>query len=117
MTKAEVKSYQSEHMITMYGKGRKTFKPLRTFKELGLSEAIMKVTAGFKAPTPEKKFYSMSAETEAMTKAEVKSYQSEHMITMYGKGRKTFKPLSTFKELGLSEDIMKVPAGFKAPTP
>jgi len=64
-----------------------------------------------------KKFYSMSAETEAMTKAEVKSYQSEHMITMYGKGRKTFKPLRTFKELGLSEAIMKVTAGFKAPTP
>ena len=36
----------------MYGKGRKTFKPLRTFKELGLSDAIMKVTSGFKAPTP-----------------------------------------------------------------
>ena len=64
-----------------------------------------------------KKFYTMSAETEAMTKAEVKSYQSEHMITMYGKGRKTFKPLRTFKELGLSEAIMKVTAGFKAPTP
>ena len=64
-----------------------------------------------------KKFYSMSEETEAMTKAEVKSYQSEHNITMYGKGRKTFKPLITFKELGLSDAIMKVTAGFKAPTP
>ena len=64
-----------------------------------------------------KKFYSMSAETEAMTKPEVKSYQSEHQITMYGKGRKTFKPLRTFKELGLSDAIMKVTAGFKAPTP
>ena len=64
-----------------------------------------------------KKFYSMSEETEAMTKAEVKSYQSEHNITMYGKGRKTFKPLRTFKELGLSAGIMKVTAGFKAPTP
>ena len=64
-----------------------------------------------------KKFYSISAETEAMTKAEVKSYQSEHNITMYGKGRKTFKPLRTFKELGFSDGIMKVTAGFKAPTP
>ena len=64
-----------------------------------------------------KKFYSISAETEAMTKAEVKSYQSEHNITMYGKGRKTFKPLRTFKELGLSDGIMKVTSGFKAPTP
>ena len=64
-----------------------------------------------------KKFYSISAETETMTKAEVKSYQTEHNITMYGKGRKTFKPLRTFKELGLSDGIMKVTAGFKAPTP
>ena len=64
-----------------------------------------------------KKFYSMRPETEAMTKAEVKSYQAEHNITMYGKGRKTFKPLRTFKELGLSECIMKVTSGFKSPTP
>ena len=64
-----------------------------------------------------KKFYTMSSETEAMTKSEVKSYQSEHHITMYGKGRKTFKPLRTFKDLGLSDAIMKVTSGFKAPTP
>jgi len=64
-----------------------------------------------------KKFYSMSAETEAMSKAEVKGYHSEHSITLYGKGRKKFKPLRTFGELGFSKDIMKITAGFKTPTP
>merc|ERR1711936_1475436 len=47
-----------------------------------------------------KKFYTMTAETEAMTKAEMKEYQSKQCITMYGKGRKKFKPLRTFGELG-----------------
>jgi len=64
-----------------------------------------------------KKFYSMCPETEAMSKAEVKAYHSEHSITLYGKGRKKFKPLRTFSELGFSKSIMKITAGFKVPTP
>ena len=52
MSKAEVKAYHSEHSITLYGKGRKKFIPLRTFGELGFSKSIMKITAGFKVPTP-----------------------------------------------------------------
>jgi len=64
-----------------------------------------------------KKFYSMCPETEAMSKAEVKAYHSEHSITLYGKGRKKFKPLRTFGELGFSKSIMKITAGFKVPTP
>jgi len=64
-----------------------------------------------------KKFYTMAPETEAMPKAKVKEYHSEHSITLYGKGRKKFKPLLTFGELGFSKNIMKVTAGFKAPTP
>jgi len=52
MTKAEVKEYYSKHNITLYGKGRKTFKPVRTFTELGFSDNIMKICSGFQAPTP-----------------------------------------------------------------
>merc|ERR1712240_417716 len=47
-----------------------------------------------------KKFYTMTAKTEAMSKADSKEYQSKHNITMFGKGRKKFKPLQTFAELG-----------------
>merc|ERR1719154_265539 len=36
----------------MYGKGRKKFKPLRSFPELGFSDSIMKICSGFSAPTP-----------------------------------------------------------------
>ena len=64
-----------------------------------------------------KKFYTPSPVTEAMSKAEVKEYHSEHTITLYGKGRKKFKPLRTFGELGFSKNIMKITTGFKAPTP
>jgi len=64
-----------------------------------------------------KVFYTMSPETEAMPKSETKEYQAKHSITMYGKGRKKFKPLRTFSELGFPEDIMKVCKGFSNPTP
>jgi len=64
-----------------------------------------------------KKFYTMTAETEAMTKAEMKEYQSKQCITMYGKGRKKFKPLRTFGELGFPNTIMEVCSGFSTPTP
>merc|ERR1712013_528250 len=50
-----------------------------------------------------KQFYSMTAKTEAMSKADTKEYQSKHNITMFGKGRKKFKPLQTFAELGFPE--------------
>merc|ERR1719384_2463272 len=59
----------------------------------------------------------MTAETEAMSKADTKEYRTTHAISMFGKGRKTFKPLQTFAELGFPDAIMKVTSGFKAPTP
>jgi len=64
-----------------------------------------------------KKFYTMTAETEAMSKADTKEYQSKHNITMFGKGRKKFKPLRTFGELGFPDGIMKICSGFSNPTP
>jgi len=64
-----------------------------------------------------KKFYEVSAVTEAVTKSEVKEYYSKHNITLYGKGRKKFKPVRTFAELGFSDKIMKICSGFQAPTP
>jgi len=64
-----------------------------------------------------KKFYSMTAETELVSKADVKAYQTEHNITLYGKGRKKFKPLRSFPELGFSTEIMSVCSSFTRPTP
>jgi len=64
-----------------------------------------------------KKFYQMSAVTEAVSKAEVKEYHKKHNITLYGKGRKKIKPVRTFAELGFSDKIMKICSGFTAPTP
>merc|ERR1719464_746008 len=52
MTKEEVKAYLKEHNIVLYGKGRKKFKPLLTFKELGFSKSIMKICEKFDKPTP-----------------------------------------------------------------
>jgi len=64
-----------------------------------------------------KKFYSILPETETMSKSDVKEYQSKHCITMYGKGRKKFKPLRTFAELGFPNSIMNICNGFSNPTP
>merc|ERR1711874_944897 len=64
-----------------------------------------------------KKFYTMTAKTEAMSKADTKEYQAKNNITMFGKGRKKFKPLQTFAELGFPDTIMKICSGFSNPTP
>merc|ERR1719309_1209169 len=81
-------------------------------KEESFGEADTEDSGPFK-----KKFYTMTAKTEAMTKSEVKEYQSKQCITMYGKGRKKFKPLRTFGELGFPDSIMKICSGFSNPTP
>merc|ERR1712130_419324 len=64
-----------------------------------------------------KKFYTPDDLTQAMTKAEMKSYQAKEHITLYGKGRKTMKPVLQFKSLGFSSNIMAVCKGFEKPTP
>jgi len=64
-----------------------------------------------------KNFYTVHERTEQMTKDEVKAYREKHVITMYGKGRKKFKPLLTFPELGFSKKVMKICANFENPTP
>ena len=64
-----------------------------------------------------KNFYSVNELTESMTKEEVKAFWSEHNIVLYGKGRKKFKPILTFKELGFPEEVMKICSGFEKPTP
>jgi len=64
-----------------------------------------------------KKFYTPDAETEAMTKAEMKAYQAAERITLYGKGRKKMKPVLKFTNLGFSPKIMSVCDGFTKPTP
>jgi len=64
-----------------------------------------------------KNFYSVNELTESMTKDEVKAFWSEHNIVLYGKGRKKFKPILTFKELGFPKEVMKICSGFEKPTP
>jgi len=62
-------------------------------------------------------FYSMTEATLSMDKETVKAYRKEHNIVLYGKGRKHFKPLLTFPELGFSKNIMKICEKFDKPTP
>merc|ERR1711892_1245833 len=59
-----------------------------------------------------KKFYTMTAKTEGRSKSDTKEYQSENNITMFGKGRKKYKPLLNFDELGFPDSIMKICSGF-----
>ena len=46
-----------------------------------------------------------------------KGFREKHSITLYGKGRKQFKPLLSFAELGFPKNIMKICDQFDAPTP
>jgi hypothetical protein len=64
-----------------------------------------------------KDFYSMQPATEAMAKKAVKEYRQLHNITLYGKGRKAFKPLLTFAELGFPAPIMNICKQFQKPSP
>ena len=64
-----------------------------------------------------KDFYTMHEITTGMSKEEVKAYHDEHNIVMFGKGRKKFKPILTFPELGFSKSIMKICSKFDRPTP
>jgi ATP-dependent RNA helicase DBP3 len=64
-----------------------------------------------------KDFYTMSATTEAMGKKEVKAFRQLHNITLYGKGRKEFKPLLSFEEVGFPPAIMNICAKFQKPSP
>ena len=47
----------------------------------------------------------------------MKSYQAKEHITLFGKGRKTMKPVLQFKSLGFPSNIMAVCKGFEKPTP
>lgn len=64
-----------------------------------------------------KQFYSMVTETDNMSKTEMKCFLKTHNITLKGKGRKQFKPLLTFKELGFSANLMTACKDFAKPTP
>jgi len=64
-----------------------------------------------------KSFYTMNETTEAFSKSDVKAFREKHSITLYGKGRKLYKPLLSFAELGFPKNIMKICDQFEAPTP
>lgn len=86
-------------------------------KETEAAEALSDDEFDADAGDFKKKFYTPDAATEAMTKAEMKSYQSKEHITLYGKGRKKMKPLLTFSSLGFPSSIMSVCDGFTKPSP
>ena len=44
--------FREKHSITLYGKGRKQYKPLFSFEELGFPKSVMKICAKFDKPTP-----------------------------------------------------------------
>jgi len=82
------------------------------------TESVEKESVEVPDQSPFKKdFYTPSEATEAMSKADMKEFQAKHNITLYGKGRKKFKPLLNFSDLGFPEAIMSVCSGFKSPTP
>jgi ATP-dependent RNA helicase DBP3 len=64
-----------------------------------------------------KKFYTMNETTEALSKSAIKEFREKHSITLYGKGRKQYKPLFSFEELGFPKSVMKICAKFDKPTP
>ena len=45
-------AFREKHNITLYGKGRKKFKPVLTFDELGFHKSVMKTCSKFEKPTP-----------------------------------------------------------------
>jgi len=64
-----------------------------------------------------KKFYTMNETTEAISKSTIKEFREKHNITLYGKGKKQYKPLFTFDELGFPNNVMKICSKFDKPTP
>merc|ERR1712212_492982 len=65
----------------------------------------------------QKDFYNIHADTEARTTEAVEKYYKNHNITLKGKGKKHFKPLFEFHELGLLKKYMTACKDFDKPTP
>ena len=65
----------------------------------------------------QKDFYTVHADTEARTAESVEKFYKTHNITLKGKGKKTFKPLFDFHELGMLKKYMTACKGFAKPTP
>jgi len=92
--------------------------PIKKKKQMNISEGneLNEVVSDEELPF-EKCFYTIHEKTDLMSKEEVESYKKLHNITLYGKGKKKFKPLLTFAELGFSKKIMKICESFERPTP
>ena len=73
----------------------------------------------FDQPSIQKVFICLGLKSNEvdLLQAEMKSYQAKEHITLYGKGRKTMKPVLQFKSLGFPSNIMAVCKGFEKPTP
>jgi len=69
-----------------------------------------------KNETFQKVFYKRT-KTNRMSKIQTKEFHTKHVIAVDGNDCKKFRPLSTFEDLGFSEEFMTTCKGFKEPTP
>jgi len=65
----------------------------------------------------QKDFYDVHIETTERTQEAVDKFYTTHNITLKGKGRKKFKPLFNFKEVGFNKKYMTACKEFDKPTP
>jgi len=91
-------------------------KKKKTKKSEGTTETTVTETVTEEPPF-QKDFYNVHEETEARTPEAVEKFYKTHRITLKGKGRKNFKPLFEFHELGLLKKYMTACKGFSQPTP
>jgi len=67
--------------------------------------------------TFQKDFYNMHTDTRERSAQTVDEYYTQHNIKLKGKGKKLFKPLLNFHELGFLKKYMVACKGFSNPTP
>lgn len=68
-------------------------------------------------PPFQKDFYDIHPNTSERSREDVKTFYKNHNIVLKGKGKKKFKPLFEFNELGFDEKFLSVCRKFSKPTP
>jgi len=98
--------------------GQTIIKTKKKKKSKTTEEPEIKTTDAPEVEAPfQKDFYNIHADTEARTSEVVEKFYKTNNITLKGKGKKHFKPLFEFHELGLLKKYMTACKGFTKPTP
>jgi len=97
--------------------GQTVVKTKKKKKSNDTSPQVITEDVGADAAPFQKDFYNIHADTEARTTEAVDKFYKNHNITLKGKGKKHFKPLFEFHELGLLKKYMTACKGFTRPTP